>query len=48
VSVDVTQRRYVRRIRGAGPGMVTYRNERTLHVPPKSEDALGLTAVNNG
>ena len=43
VPVDVTQRRYVRRIRGAGPGMVTYRNERTLQVSPKSEDALGLT-----
>jgi predicted ribosome quality control (RQC) complex YloA/Tae2 family protein len=34
VQVDVTERRYVRPIRGAGPGQVTYRNERTLQVRP--------------
>jgi predicted ribosome quality control (RQC) complex YloA/Tae2 family protein len=34
VEVDVTRRRYVRKIRGAGPGMVTYRNERTVRVRP--------------
>ncbi len=32
VPVDVTERRYVRPIPGAGPGQVTYRNERTLTV----------------
>ena len=36
VEVDATQRRYVRKIKGAGPGMVTYRNERTLNVRPQS------------
>jgi predicted ribosome quality control (RQC) complex YloA/Tae2 family protein len=42
VPVDVTERRYVRKIKGAGPGMVTYRNERTLNVRPLSEKELGL------
>ena len=37
VEVDVTRRRFVRKIKGAGPGMVTYRNERTIRVRPKSE-----------
>jgi predicted ribosome quality control (RQC) complex YloA/Tae2 family protein len=33
VSVDVTERRFVRRVRGGKyPGLVTYRNERTLWV----------------
>ncbi len=31
-AVDVTQRRFVRRLPGRHPGMVTYRNERTLWV----------------
>lgn len=35
VEVDVTRRRYVRPIKGAGPGMVTYRNEETRLVKPK-------------
>lgn len=39
VAVDVTARRHVRRIRGAGPGMVSYRNERTLRVRPRSPEA---------
>ncbi len=34
VDVDVTERRYVKPIKGGKPGMVTYRNERTLRVPP--------------
>ncbi len=42
VEVDVTQRRHVRKIRGAGPGMVTYRNERTILVPAANEKTLGL------
>lgn len=34
VEVDVTERRYVRPIKGGKPGMVTYRNEQTLSVRP--------------
>ncbi len=37
VEVDVTRRRHVRKIKGAGPGMVTYRQERTLAVRPAPE-----------
>ena len=40
VEVDVTRRRNVRKIKGAGPGMVTYRNERTILVRPADEIAL--------
>lgn len=35
--VDVTQRKYVKKIKSAGPGMVTYRNETTRTVTPRSE-----------
>jgi predicted ribosome quality control (RQC) complex YloA/Tae2 family protein len=42
VEVDATKRRYVRKIKGTGPGMVTYREERTLRVPPRSPEDLGL------
>lgn len=45
VPVDVTERRHVRKIKGGGPGMVTYRNEYTLQVRPQSEDDLGLTTA---
>ncbi len=34
VPVDVTHRRFVRRIRGGRPGQVHYTHERTLTVPP--------------
>ncbi len=34
VAVDYTLRKYVDRIKGAPPGLVTYRGERTIHVPP--------------
>jgi predicted ribosome quality control (RQC) complex YloA/Tae2 family protein len=34
VEVDITARRFVRKIKGAGPGMVTYRHERTVSVAP--------------
>ncbi len=34
VEVDVTPRRYVRPVKRGKPGMVTYRNERTLRVRP--------------
>jgi predicted ribosome quality control (RQC) complex YloA/Tae2 family protein len=40
VIVDVTRCKYVKKIKGAAPGMVTYRNEETLTVTPHSEDAL--------
>lgn len=33
--VDVTERRFVRKIKGGAAGMVTYRNERTLNVAPQ-------------
>jgi predicted ribosome quality control (RQC) complex YloA/Tae2 family protein len=44
VEIDVTRRRFVRKIKGAGPGMVTYRNERTLSVRPSDETALATSA----
>jgi predicted ribosome quality control (RQC) complex YloA/Tae2 family protein len=34
VAVDYTERRYVRPIKGAGPGLVTYTQEKTIHVAP--------------
>lgn len=41
VIVDVTERRYVRKIKGGGPGMVTYRNEVTRTIAPRSEKDFG-------
>lgn len=41
VEVDVTRRRRVRPIRGAGPGQVTYRDERTLRVAPRAPAEVG-------
>jgi predicted ribosome quality control (RQC) complex YloA/Tae2 family protein len=38
VDVDATERRFVRRAPGRRPGMVTYRNERTLYVEPASPE----------
>jgi predicted ribosome quality control (RQC) complex YloA/Tae2 family protein len=35
VAVDYTQRRYVRRIPHAAPGLVTYSHEQTIRVPPR-------------
>ncbi len=40
VTVDVTRRKHVRKIKGAGPGMVSYSNERTVTVQPQSEEVL--------
>ncbi|MCY3582736.1 MAG: NFACT family protein [Chloroflexi bacterium] len=40
VQVDYTRVRYVRAIKGAGPGMVTYRNEKSLWVQPQDESIL--------
>lgn len=34
VAVDYTEARYVRHMKGGGPGMVTYERERTIHAPP--------------
>ncbi len=34
VPVDYTEQRYVRHMKGGGPGMVIYERERTLHVAP--------------
>jgi predicted ribosome quality control (RQC) complex YloA/Tae2 family protein len=39
VEVDYTEQRYVRHMKGGGPGMVIYERERTLHVAP--EDLAG-------
>jgi predicted ribosome quality control (RQC) complex YloA/Tae2 family protein len=44
VEVDIAKRRDVRKIKGAGPGMVTYRNERTVPARPANEEELGLAA----
>lgn len=40
VEVDLASRRHVRKIKGGKPGMVTYRNERTVRVHPQSEAEL--------
>lgn len=40
VLVDYTRVKYVNSIRGAGPGMVTYRNEQTITVEPQDEKIL--------
>lgn len=40
VIVDVTRVKYVKKIKGAGPGMVTYRNEETVTVQPQNEEIL--------
>ncbi len=37
VLVDVTRRKYVRKIKGGKPGMVTYRNEQPVEVTPAKE-----------
>ncbi len=38
VLVDVTRRKYVRKIKGGKPGMVTYRNEEPVEVAPRGPD----------
>ena len=40
VQVDYTRVKYLRAIKGAGPGMVTYRNESTIVVQPAAEAIL--------
>lgn len=39
--VDVTRRKYVKKIKGSGPGMVTYRNETTRMVVPRTDAFSG-------
>jgi predicted ribosome quality control (RQC) complex YloA/Tae2 family protein len=41
VEVDVTVKKYVRAIKGAAPGLVTYRNESTLRVAPEAPEVEG-------
>ena len=38
VEVDVTLKKHVRAIKGAAPGLVTYRNETTLRAAPEAPD----------
>jgi len=38
VPVDYTQQRYVRHMKGGGPGMVVYEGERTLYVSPANAE----------
>ncbi|MCY3833596.1 MAG: NFACT RNA binding domain-containing protein [Chloroflexi bacterium] len=40
VQVDYTRVKYVKAIKGAGPGMVAYRNENSLFVQPSDESIL--------
>ncbi len=40
VEVDYTRCKHVRKIKGAGAGMVTYRNEKTLLIQPQNEEIL--------
>lgn len=39
VDVDVTERRFVRRVRGGHPGLVTYKHERTVRVAGATNEA---------
>jgi predicted ribosome quality control (RQC) complex YloA/Tae2 family protein len=39
VPVDYTPRKYVRKMQGAKPGLVTYTHEQTLRVSPAAPDA---------
>jgi predicted ribosome quality control (RQC) complex YloA/Tae2 family protein len=41
VQVDFTECKHVRPIRGAGPGMVTYRHEQTIVVEPMAPSEVG-------
>ena len=38
VAVDYTQRRHVRRVKGARPSLVTYDHEQTIHVTPRGPE----------
>lgn len=45
VEVDVTPRRWVRKVKGGPPGLVTYRNEYTVRVAPAGEATLRQRGV---
>jgi predicted ribosome quality control (RQC) complex YloA/Tae2 family protein len=38
--VDVTRIKYVKKIKGGGQGMVTYRNETTVIVTPQDDKSF--------
>ncbi len=40
VPVDYTRVKYVKAIKGGGPGMATYRNEKSINVQPRDESIL--------
>lgn len=40
VQVDYTRVKYVKAIKGAGPGMATYRNEKSINVQPRDQSIL--------
>jgi predicted ribosome quality control (RQC) complex YloA/Tae2 family protein len=42
VAVDYTQRRHVRRVKGARPGLVTYDHEQTIHVIPRGPEQVTI------
>lgn len=39
VAVDYTRQRHVQRIKGAGPGLVTYKHEKTIFVEPRGYES---------
>ncbi|MGN6756291.1 MAG: Rqc2 family fibronectin-binding protein, partial [Thermomicrobiales bacterium] len=45
VEVDIAARRDVRKIKGGGPGLVTYRNEHTVRVGPRGEEELRRAGI---
>jgi predicted ribosome quality control (RQC) complex YloA/Tae2 family protein len=45
VLVNVTERRFVRRAPGDRPGLVTYREERTVEVEGAPPDPVGATPL---
>jgi predicted ribosome quality control (RQC) complex YloA/Tae2 family protein len=48
VDVDVAERRFVRRVRGGHPGMVTYRNERTVRVAARGFQPANSASLGAG
>ncbi|MDX1520264.1 MAG: hypothetical protein R3264_01395, partial [Anaerolineae bacterium] len=42
VEVDVTLKKHVRAIKGAAPGLVTYRNESTFRVAPQAPEVMSI------
>lgn len=44
VPVDYTQVRYVKKIKGAGPGLVTYTHQKSIYVTPDEKDIKKMKA----